>query len=254
MNNACFGQELPAKNGISIPADIDSTSQNGLEIPKSNDFEKPQIKETDTIRVKDSLKIKETLTGVVKYQAKDYIKINRKEKLMYLYNEAVILYEDIEIKAGKIIINYEKSEVYAFGIKDSTGYIQAPVFKQGESIVEPDSIKYNFKTQKALIYNSRTEQNGLNIKAERTKKENDSVYYVSEAIITTAKNLDDPEYHWRLRKAKFVPEKKIVAGFTNMYIYGVPTPIAIPFAYFPLTEKRNALGPIYITIVFVYVN
>ena len=72
MNNACFGQELPAKNGISIPADIDSTSQNGLEIPKSNDFEKPQIKETDTIRVKDSLKIKETLTGVVKYQAKDY--------------------------------------------------------------------------------------------------------------------------------------------------------------------------------------
>ena len=239
INNACFGQELPIK-GISIPADQDRIQKNALEAPRSNEFDNLQTKEVDTIRPKDSLKIKETLTGVVKYKAKDYIKINRKEKQMYLYNEAEIHYEDVEIKAGKIIINYAKSEIYAFGIKDSTGYIQAPIFTQGKSVVEPDSIRYNFKTQKALVYNSRTEQNGLNIKAQRTKKENDSVYYVSEAIITTAKDLDDPEYHWRLRKGKFVPNKKIVAGFTNMYIYGVPTPIAIPFAYFPLTENRSS--------------
>ncbi len=239
INNICFGQDLP-KKGIAVPADSITTTKSLFNMPKSSEFDDLANKKVDTIRPKDSIIVKETLTDVVKYKATDYIKINRKEKQMYLYNEAEIIYGDIEIKAGKIIINYEKSEIYAFGIKDSLGYTQAPVFTQGESVVEPDSIRYNFKTQKALIFNSRTLQNGMNVKSERTKKENDSVYYVSEAIITTAKDLEDPEYYFRLRKGKFVPKKKIVAGFTNMYIYGVPTPIAIPFAYFPMTEGRSS--------------
>ena len=32
---------------------------------------------------------------------------------MYLYNEAEINYTDVNIKAGKIIINYAKNEIYA---------------------------------------------------------------------------------------------------------------------------------------------
>ncbi len=237
INNICFGQDLP-KKGIAVPADKTTTEEKVFDMPASTKFDDLANKKIDTIRPKDSISIKEALSDVVKYKATDYIKINRKEKQMYLYNEAEIIYGELTINAGKIIINYEKSEIYAFGIKDSLGYTQAPVFKQGESLVEPDSIRYNFKTKKALIFNSRTEQNGMKIKASRTKKENDSVYYVSEAIVTTAKNLDDPEYYFRLRKGKFVPKKKIIAGFTNMYIYGVPTPIAIPFAYFPMTEGR----------------
>ena len=78
----------------------------------------------------------------------------------------------------------------------------------------------------------------MNLKAEVTKKENDSVYYVKNLILTTSKNLEDPEYHIKVRKAKLVPEKKIVSGIANMFIYGVPTPLGIPFAYFPLTEDR----------------
>ncbi len=239
INNMCLGQDLP-KKGITIPADSIADKKVIFDMPKSTEFNDLANKEIDTIRPKDSLVLKETLTDIVTYSATDYIKTNRKKKQMFLYNNAKITYGDIEIEAGKIIINYQKSEIYAFGIKDSLGYTQPPVFTQGQSVVKPDSIRYNFKTRKALIFNSRTEQNDMNIKSERTKKENDSVYYISEAIITTAKNLDDPEYHWRLRKGKFIPGKKIIAGFTNMYIYGVPTPIAVPFAYFPMAEGRKS--------------
>ncbi|MDX1333626.1 MAG: putative LPS assembly protein LptD, partial [Robiginitalea sp.] len=40
--------------------------------------------------------------------------------------------------------------------------------------------------------------------------------------------------------AKFVPKKKVIAGFSNLYIVDVPTPLALPFAYFPLTTGRTA--------------
>jgi len=237
INNYANAQEFPDK-GITVKMDSSAIKSSILDMPSSKDFEGPNTKEADTIRPKDSIKLKETLTDVVKYKARDYIKVNRREQQMYLYNEAEINYGDLNITAGKIIINYAKSEIYAFGIKDSLGYTQSPIFKQGENVVEPDSIRYNFKTQKALIFNSRTEQTGMKLRAAVTKKENDSVYYVKDLILTTSKNLDDPEYHIKVRKAKLVPQKKIVSGVANMFIYSVPTPLGIPFAYFPLTEDR----------------
>ncbi|MFM7895593.1 MAG: hypothetical protein ACKO8L_06600, partial [Flavobacterium sp.] len=52
-----------------------------------------------------------------------------------------IYYTDFELKAGRIVLDYEKNLVYAGRLKDSAGnYIQRPIFKQGANVVEPDSI------------------------------------------------------------------------------------------------------------------
>ncbi|WP_318345090.1 putative LPS assembly protein LptD [Flagellimonas baculiformis] len=199
--------------------------------------------ETDTVPEKQPL-----LLDKIKYKAKDYVKLSQKDNKIYLYDEAEIYYQDTELKAGVIVMDYVKKEVYAGRIKDSLGnYSQLPYFKQGENEVRPDSIRFNFDTQKALIWNSRTEQqagagtlgsDAMNVYAEITKKENDSVYFLYEGKLTTSKDTVDPDYYIRVRKAKFVPKKKIIAGYSNMYIVDVPTPIALPFAYFPLTTGR----------------
>ena len=80
----------------------------------------------------------------------------------------------------------------------------------------------------------------MKVYANITKKENDSVYFLSEGKITTSKDTINPDYYIRISKAKFVPKKKVIAGFSNLYIADVPTPIALPFAYFPLTVGRSA--------------
>jgi len=79
----------------------------------------------------------------------------------------------------------------------------------------------------------------MNVTALATKKENDSVYFIKDAKVTTSKNVEDPEYYIRVRKGKFIPKNKIIAGLSNLYIEDVPTPIFLPFAYFPLTENRK---------------
>ena len=204
---------------------------------------KPKLTVTDTIKV-DSIKPKKAfLDGKVKYKAKDYAKIDQKKKLITLYNEAELYYKDVELKSGIIVLDYEKDEVYAGRIKDSTGTLyQYPNFKQGQSEVQPDSIRFNFKTKKALIYNSRTEQGEFKIKAPITKKENDSVYFLKGARFTTSTDVDNPEYYFRSSKVKFVPGKKVITGLTNMVIADVPTPIALPFAYFPMSQEKSVSG------------
>lgn len=236
INTFSLAQELPKKNKA-IPAKQkkDSTS-----VSVDSLLNRPlNTKQIDSTK-QDSIKNDEFLKGIVTYKAKDYVSINQKQQKIYLYNEAQVLYQDMEIKAGVIVIDYNKSLVYAGRLKDSTGYSQKPVFKQGANVIEPDSIIFNTDSKKALIFNSVTEQSGGTIIAERTKKENDSVFFIGNGKFTTAENLDDPEYYILMNKAKIVPNKKVVTGFSQMYIYDVPTPIALPFAYFPMTKKQTS--------------
>ncbi|MFT3796334.1 putative LPS assembly protein LptD [Flavobacterium sp.] len=200
-----------------------------------------QAKLADSIPT-DSVKAKKAvLESKIRYKAQKYAKLNQKDKLITLYDNAELYYQDIELKAGLIVFNYEKNEVYAGRIKDSTGtLIQYPVFKQGSNVVEPDSIRFNYKTKKALIWNSRTDQGEFKIKAEVSKRINDSVYFLKGARFTTAKDIEDPEYYFYTNRIKYVPKKKVVTGLTNMVIADVPTPIALPFAFFPMTTENQS--------------
>ncbi|RZJ28627.1 MAG: LPS-assembly protein LptD [Flavobacterium sp.] len=227
-----YSQE-PVSKPISAPAQKqpDSLQLNASDI----------VKIADTVKIDSTKAKKPLLTDKIKYKAENYAKIDQKKKLITLYDKAELYYQDIELKSGIIVMDYEKNEVYAGRIKDSTGkYTQFPVFKQGQNVVEPDSIRFNYKTKKALVWNSRTEQGDIKLKAEVTKRENDSVVFMKNARFTTAQDIDNPEYYFQARKVKFVPGKKIVVGLTNMVIADVPTPIGLPFAFFPMTSKATS--------------
>ncbi|WMI67391.1 putative LPS assembly protein LptD [Mangrovimonas sp. YM274] len=238
INTLAFAQELPKPTETIKP----KVERDTLNVLADSLVAAPlNIKESDSIETDSLPKKKEFLTGIVKYKAQDYVSMNQKTQKITLYNKAEISYQDMEIKSGVIVIDYSKNLVYAGRLKDSTGaYTQPPIFKQGSNVVEPDSIIFNTETKKALIFNSKTEQSGGTIIADVTKKENDSVYFIKRGKFTTSENLDDPEYYFLMRKAKIVPNKKVVTGFTNMFIYDVPTPIGLPFAYFPMTKKQTS--------------
>ena len=210
-------------------------------------FVSSQEKEIDSIQ-NDSIKKEKFLLDKVNRKAKGFITINNKKKTILLYDNAELKYMNIELRAGIIEFDWENNIVSAGRIIDSLGNVtQTPIFKQGMDEVNPDSLRYNFDTKKALIWNSRSEQSDMNVFSEATKKENDSIYFIKEAKVTTSKNIDDPEYYIRIRSGKFIPKNKIIAGPSNLYIYDVPTPIFLPFAFFPLNENRNS-GFIFPTI------
>ncbi len=234
-----LAQEPPTEKKFEAPKDSIVVSKDSLPIPAA----RIDTTKTDTTKQKQPI-----LLDKIKYKAKQYTKISRKESKIYLYDEAELYYQNTELKAGIIILDYSKNEVYAGRIKDSTGTLtQYPYFKQGDQVVEPDSIRFNFDSEKALIWNSRTAQNDFNVFGEMTKKENDSVVFIKNAKFTTAEDIDNPEYYFFSRRIKMVPKKKIITGFTNMYIADVPTPIGLPFAYFPLSSEKSISGILFPT-------
>ena len=219
------------------------TETNNVKPKLTSNIDKVEETKSDTIK-KDSIKPKKAfLDGKVNYKANNYTKINQKKKHITLYDKAELYYQDVELKSGIILLDYEKNEVYAGRIKDSTGkYTQFPNFKQGTNIIEPDSIRFNFKTKKAIIWNSRTDQGEFKVKAAITKKENDSVYFLRKARFSTSEDMDNPEYYFQTNKVKFVPGKKVVTGLTNLVVANVPTPIALPFAFFPISKETSISG------------
>jgi len=235
---AMYAQENP-KTEVNIPPT--ETQEDSLSLPQELSLELKQPKDSIKITT-DSLKPKKgKLEDMIFRSAKDFNTVNQKTKISRLYNQAKITYQDMELEAGEIIIDYSKSEVYAKGIVDSTGtYTQRPIFKQGTNVVEPDTIKFNLDTKKSKIWNARTEQQDLRIKAAETRKENDSTYYMKDAIFTTSKDIDNPEYYFHTRKLKMIPGEKVIVGLTNMVIMDVPTPVGVPFAFFPTTTKNTS--------------
>ncbi|MDG2350210.1 MAG: putative LPS assembly protein LptD [Flavobacteriaceae bacterium] len=234
----CSAQDIPKRTKPVKPLVTVDT----LKIPQDSLQRISKLtKERDSITRDTVPKKKGMIESLVKYTASEYVSFNRAEQKTYLYNNAKVTYMDMEITAGIIVINHENNEVYAGRLKDTLGnYSQAPVFKQGSDVIEPDSIRFNFNSEKALIWNSRTEQSGGYIKSEKTKKENDSVYFINRGKFTTSADPENPEYYFLMRNAKVVPGKKVVTGLTNMFIADVPTPIGLPFAYFPLTKKQTS--------------
>ncbi|TXD85045.1 LPS-assembly protein LptD [Subsaximicrobium wynnwilliamsii] len=242
INMFCFAQDLPiTRKPIKPVSELNDTLRlaiDTLTLPATRPI---KLTENDSIKNDTLPKQKETLTAIVNYKATDFVRLNQKLNQTTLYNEAKVDYGDMNITAGIIVIDHSSKTVYAGRIKDSAGvYTQKPVFTQGPNIIEPDSIIFNTDTKKALIFNSKTEQSGGTIVAEVTKRENDSVLFMKNAIYTTAENLDDPEYYFKMRKAKVVPGKKVVTGLTNLFIYDVPTPIGLPFAYFPMSKDQTS--------------
>jgi lipopolysaccharide assembly outer membrane protein LptD (OstA) len=217
----------------------DSVAKATISLPKTIKKDSLLTQKKDSIQV-DSIRPKESITDLISHVAKDYTTQNAKNKTVTLYNEAHLVYTDIDLKAGIIVIDYIKNTLFAKGIKDSTGYNQRPVFKQGNQESEQDSMVYNFKTKKAIIYGIKTKQEPeMFVLGEKAKRVNDSTIYMRK-IKFTSSDKEKPDYYIGVKKAKVVPNKKIVAGLSNLVIADVPTPVFLPFAYFPLGKNRTS--------------
>ena len=130
--------------------------------------------------------------------------------------------------------------LYATGIADSSGNVHGyPTFKQGETFFKAQEIKYNFQTTKGIISHVITVEGEGYIHGEKVKKLDDNTSFIRRGKYTTCE-LDHPHFEIAFTKAKVIPDDKIVTGPAYLSFGGIPTPIAIPFGYFPIQKGRRS--------------
>jgi lipopolysaccharide assembly outer membrane protein LptD (OstA) len=194
----------------------------------------------DTIAVVDTIYSADALKSKVRYKAKDSIRVDLKSQLVYLYGQSEVYYEDIELKAEEIEIDMDSNIVTARGKLDSNEkYFGEPVFTEKGSVVNSHEMKYNFNTKKGLIIDAITHEGENYIHGEKIYKTPDDILYIKNGKYTTC-NLKHPHYWFAAKKLKIIPNDKIITGPANLVIEGVPTPIGIPFGFFPNSNKQKS--------------
>ncbi len=194
---------------------------------------------TDTIiaPAQDNSSLKNKIT----YSATDSMVFDMVNQKVYLYNNAIVVYEDMKLEAGYIELDFGKNILFSRGVQDSAGSsIQKPISTQNGEKFNAGEITYNFKTKKGKIKDVITQQGDGYIHGRNIKKDSSNVYYVADGKYTTC-DMEHPHYYIEANKIKVIPNDKIITGPAELYIADVPTPLLLPFGYFP-NRKGRASG------------
>ncbi|MCB9034775.1 MAG: LPS-assembly protein LptD [Chitinophagales bacterium] len=198
------------------------------------------VQENSTI-VQEQIKIADDqLEDVVNYKATDSIIYDIKAKTMYLYGNAYIQYQGMEMWSQILEYNWDNNEVFAKGsFVDSIGAYQKVFFTDDGKNYQADSAKYNFKTEKGKSYGLVTQELEGYLHADLIKAINDSTLYAKNARYTTC-DLDHPHFFVEVNKAKVINDKLLVGKSANLVIEDVRTPLYLPFAFLPSIKSKGS--------------
>ena len=177
---------------------------------------------------------KPVIDAPIDYAAVDSMIVSLDGQKVYLYNQAKVTYQNIELEAYYIELDLETKEIYAEGVLDSVGEMtQKPLFRQGSEEYESETMRYNFETEKAFITKVVSAQGEGFIHSDRTKKIGEDVFITKDAKYTTC-DADHPHFYLHLTKAKVISNKKIITGPAYLVLEDFPIYFPIlPFGFFP---------------------
>ena len=204
------------------------------------------LTDTTNIAVSDSIpndtipKKRDDLEAPVVYQSTDSM-VWYKNGNAYLYGSGQINYQKIELKANEITIDLETSSVYAQGTTDSLGTTTGrPIFADGATPYESETMSYNFKSRKGLINNVTTQQGEGYMTSNTVKKGASDEFYIRNGRYTTCEDHEHPHFYLSLTRAKMRPNEDIGFGPAYLVVADVPLPLALPFGFFPFTKDYSS--------------
>jgi hypothetical protein len=181
---------------------------------------------------------KDFLETEVRYSADDSFRIVLSEQKIYLYKNAKVDYQNINLEASYVEFSMGDNTIMAAGLTDTTGVIQGkPVFTQDNEKFTSDTLKYNFKSRKGVIKNIVTQQGEGYLHSKQTKRLSDGEIHVKGGKYTTC-DASHPHFYIGLTKAIAIPKDKIVSGPAFLVMEDIPLPLALPFGFFPNTTQR----------------
>lgn len=188
----------------------------------------------------EPVKSSSSLKSLVTYGARDSMRFDLINEVVYLYDSAYVDYEGMNINAKYIRIDFKNNIITAQGDTDQQGkYLSKAAFDDKGQSFEANKLDYNYVTQKGRIVEVTTQLGDGYIITEVLKKDSANVIYLAKGQYTTC-DLEHPHYSIRAGKMKVIPDDKILTGPAYLQIADVPTPLAVPFGYFPNKKGRSS--------------
>ena len=150
--------------------------------------------------------------AVVNASASDSLIFDVNSKKMYIYGTGDLQYKDTDLKGGKILVNYETSDLEAFGIADTadtakTKLKQTPVLKEGTEQYEGSRLRYNFKTQRGFISMAKNQEQNSRYEGDKVNKVDKNTYFIEDGMFTTCDS-DTPDTYFTASEMKVIQKIK----------------------------------------------
>ena len=183
---------------------------------------------------------KTELDAPVTYEANDSI-VFTQSGFAHLYGQGKVTYPGADLAADVISMDMDNSTVFARGVTDSLGTAKGrPVFKDGDTSYETDTIRYNFKSKRGIISNVVSQQGEGYVTGNNAKKGHNDELYMKNGRYTTCDHHDHPHFYMQMTYAKVRPKKNVVTGPAYLVVEDVPLPIAVPFFFFPFSSSYQS--------------
>lgn len=195
------------------------------------------IAKADTLK---KLTNSSAVTETVRYSARDSIYWDMRTGLAHLYADAKIDYQGAKLEAAYMEMNMRAKEVFALPLPDSTGELMGlPHFENEKDAFDAKEIRYNFGTERGLIKEIVTVQEDLFVHGRVVKRYENEEVHIRRAQFTSCE-LEHPHFDIRAYRAKVIPKDKIIIGVGMMFVEDIPTPLVIPFAVIPNSQKYKS--------------
>lgn len=164
------------------------------------------------------------------------------KKKMDIYGNGELKYKQTDLKSAKIFVDFNTNNIEAVGVPSDSvpgKFTGTPVLNEGGEEYTGKSMLYNFKTLRGFISSAGTKTGGAIYTGVKIKKVDKNDYFIKDGIYTTCDS-DTPHYFFYASEMKVVQKKEIVAKWIWLYFGGVPFPLPIPFAVFPIESGRRS--------------
>ncbi|HTO16969.1 MAG TPA: putative LPS assembly protein LptD [Edaphocola sp.] len=224
-------------NAQTVSTDSISTTIND----STNQTDSNKIQSTQTDFASLGIKISpDAPDKEVNTSAKDSAVLDMGTNKFYLYGNASIIQDDIELKSGVVVLEQKDNIVHAYPEYDtSLTKTSTQSFKQGEETILFDSLRYNFKSKRALVRNAKMQYADAYINSFQIKRNPDQSIFGYKNLYTTC-NLEHPHFGIKAKKIKVIPNKVAASGPANLEIADIPTPLMFPFGIFPINPQQKS--------------
>ncbi len=208
---------------------------------------KPVPNVTDSLLIQrsqniDSVKVipNSTLDTIVKYQAKDSLIYDLKNKTLRLKNKAKLDFKVQKLSSDHIIFNFQNStlEAVADSSKDPSKR-EYPQFSDGGQSFVGARIFYNFDTKQGIVNVGETEIIDGYFSGSQIKRINDEELFVQNGCYTNC-DKPHPHYYFGSTEMKLKMNDKVYIDPIIFYVEDLPI-AAIPIGlFFPVNKGRQS--------------
>ena len=178
----------------------------------------------------------------IEYTAKDSTTSNLDEGIVELFNEVHISFGETKLSAGYAKIYLEEQRVEARGILGADGsWEQRPVFEDDGRTFYLSEIAYNWASQKAKITEILTQEGQNYLNGDAVKMVDSNTMYMAGTGFTTCSH-EEPHFQIKTGKSKIEMGERIITGPAHFEFFGIPTPLVIPYGYFPTNIEKPSIS------------